>query len=423
MRLRVLLPRARRRRGLGGLSRRRFGALAALLGAAVLVVLLTRGSDDEPRAPARAPAATTATPSSPPRLAIGLSELNPHLIAPGTAPDGFGQWRDRVDAIRPQWFRLLVDWSKLQPAPGVAPSFEAVEDGCLRGLPPCAAYSGLRDRLRALRARQAADGGWQVVISVYGAPAWAKDAAPGCPEGGGTIRREPYESFLRALADVAEREGVDVAYWSPWNEPNHPTFLGPQRAACDAASPTLSAAAYAELVRAAGEALPDAELMVGEVAGYDRPRREATGAAEFAAALPRDVACAGRIWAQHAYVGRGSGPLAADREAGGHAKLLAAIKQALDGHGCGQPHRIWITETGAIPSERSCMGMDAALRAWEDDPRVDVAVQYTFRRDTEFPVGLADPGLTELAPAYEAWLAWGGSREPSDPPPPPPCDT
>lgn len=381
-------------------------------------MLLARGSDDEPR---RVAPATTPAPAAPPRLAIGLAEQNPHLIAPGTAPEGFGEWRDRVAALRPQWFRLLVDWSKLQPTAESGLDVAKVEDGCLRGIRPCAAYGGLRDRLRALRARRAADGGWRVVVSVYGAPAWAKDPAPGCPSTGGTIRRDAYQAFLHQLADVIAQEGVDVAYWSPWNEPNHPTFLAPQRAVCDAASPTLSAAAYAELVRAAREALPGERLMVGEVAGYDRPRKEETGAAEFAAALPRDVACASNVWAQHAYVGRGRSKLAADRETGGHAALLAAVTAALDRHGCRTPHRIWITETGARTSERACTGMDDALRAWEADDRVDVAIQYTVREDTAFPVGLADPALTLELPAYAAWLAWGGERDPADGPPPDPC--
>jgi hypothetical protein len=65
--------------------------------------------------------------------------------------------------------------------------------------------------------------------------------------------------------------------------------------------------------------------------------------------------------------------------------------------------------------------MDEALRAWEADDRVDVAVQYTFRQDTAFPVGLADPALTIALPAYAAWRAWGGERDPADGPPPDPC--
>jgi hypothetical protein len=54
---------------------------------------------------------------------------------------------------------------------------------------------------------------------------------------------------------------------------------------------------------------------------------------------------------------------------------------------------------------------------------VDVAFQYTFREDTAYPVGLADPGLTRTYPAYDLWAAWG-AREPADPAPaalPPSC--
>jgi hypothetical protein len=49
--------------------------------------------------------------------------------------------------------------------------------------------------------------------------------------------------------------------------------------------------------------------------------------------------------------------------------------------------------------------MARALAVWRDDPRVDVAMQYTFREDTAFRVGLANPRLTRLEPAYAAWNA------------------
>jgi hypothetical protein len=336
-------------------------------------------------------------------------------------PEGFAPWRDRTAALRPRWFRLLVDWSKFQPAETAPPDWAAGQDGCLRGRPPCGPYAGLVDRLRALKARQAADGGWEIVVSLYGAPAWAVTPAEGCPAGG-QLRLDAYTAMVRSLVELGRAEGVELRWWSPWNEPNHPTFLAPQRRRCDRTEPTLGADAYAGIVRAARVALPPtAQLVLGEVAGYDRPRREATGAAEFAAALPRDVACAGTVWGQHAYVGRGATELAADRQAGGHARLLTAVTAALDRHDCAEPHRLWISETGATPSERSCRAMDEALRAWEADPRVDVAIQYTFRQDTAFPVGLADARLTETKPAYAAWLAWGGARDPAGAPPPDPC--
>jgi hypothetical protein len=397
-----------------------------LVAVAVVVVLSVSGSsDEEPSKPAAGPPPTTPStatapaPAAPPGLAIGLAEQNPYLI--GTdVPEQFAPWRDRTVALRPKVFRLLVDWSKVQPAADAPPDWAIVADGCLRGRPPCAPYGGIRDLLRTLKERQQSDGGWRIIASVYGAPAWAKEPAPGCPDGG-TIRRDAYEALLRSLHRLAGEEGVEIPYLAPWNEPNHPTFLAPQRSVCDRDSPSLSPGAYADLVRAAGAAMPSARLVLGELAGYDKPRSDATGAAEFAAALPDDVVCASPIWGQHAYVGRGATRLAADREAGGHAALLADVGAALDAHGCERRHRIWITETGATPSEDACSGMDAALRAWEADDRVDVAVQYTFRQDTEFPVGLADARLTRMQPAYDAWLAWGGTRDPSGAPPADPC--
>jgi hypothetical protein len=403
------------------------GAALAAVVALTLVALRLDARSDESAPGATVPRATVPPPEPPapppPRLAIGLAEQNPNLIAPGAVAPEFAPWRDRVAALRPRWFRLMIDWSRVQPDANAPPDWDAQRDGCLRGAAPCAPYGGTRALLRAVRDRRVADGdpvGWEIVAGVHGAPAWALDPAQGCPAGG-RIRLDAYKALLRSLERLARDEGIRIRWWSPWNEPNHPAFLAPQRAACSTAQPAISPGAYADLVRAAQEELPaSARLVLGEVAGYDRPRDQAVGAAEFAAALPPDVACAGDVWGQHAYIGRGSTALAADREAGGHARLLRDVGRALDGHGCPRRHRIWITETGATGLD-ACAGMDAALRAWEAEPRVDVAVQYTFREDSAFRVGLADPALTRVLPAYAAWLAWGGTRDPSGPPPPVPC--
>ena len=130
--------------------------------------------------------------------------------------------------------------------------------------------------------------------------------------------------------------------------------------------------------------------------------------------------CAGDVWGQHAYIGRGSTALAADRDADGHAQLLGAVKAALDAHRCPRSHRIWITETGATGLD-ACAGMDTALRAWEADPRVDVAVQYTFREDPAFRVGLADPALSARAAVVRGVARMGRGPRPAGPPPPVPA--
>ncbi len=57
-----------------------------------------------------------------------------------------------------------------------------------------------------------------------------------------------------------------------------------------------------------------------------------------------------------------------------------------------------------------CRAMRTALRRWARDRRVDAAFQYTFREDTAFPVGLADPGLSRTYPVYEVWRNAAGGR-------------
>jgi hypothetical protein len=232
------------------------------------------------------------------------------------------------------------------------------------------------------------------------------ETKPGCEPAGTTAFARPpdvhaYQALVASLLSLVRAEGVSDAYWSPWNEPNHPSFLAPQRDRCDVEEESNAPEVYAQLARAMHEVLggtPGQQMLVGEVAGYERPRPTATGAAELAAALPADVVCGAAAWAQHAYVGT-SGGAAADPAS---AATLTAVEQALDDKGCERPLPVWITESGH-GGDHACAPMLAALDAWRTDPRVDAAFQYTFREDPAFRVGLADPGLTTVEPAYAAW--------------------
>ena len=175
-------------------------------------------------------------------------------------------------------------------------------------------------------------------------------------------------------------------------------------------------AARAELRELGGKR----DLVLGELAGFDGPRPFGAGIAEFVRALPRDVACAGTVWSQHAY----AEPGAADR-----AGPVGQLKRALARRACTRSVPIWVTETGVGGARsgderdtskrelrRGCRILDALLRRWYRDVRVDAAFQYTYREDTAFPVGLADAGLTRLYPTYGLWREWGAG-EPDAPAP------
>lgn len=338
-------------------------------------------------------------------------------------------WRDRVQALKPAYYRLFVDWAKLQPVAGVPPDFDIPGDGCMRGSPPCAPFSGLRDVLRAVRSQQRATGGFRVVTVIYGVPDWAAHAPGGCERTETAPRSRPvsatglegYRAFVRALLALGRQTGVAMRWWSPWNEPNHPAFISPQRDRCDKAAPPRSPAVYAQLARALHDELDAApgrhDLVLGELAGFHRSTAKSLGITEFVRALPDDVACSGAVWAQHQYVD----PAADQADPGAVGELEAALRE----RPCTRDAHVWVTETGAggthagQPRDSSraglapdCRAQATALARWAADPRVDAAFQYTFREDPAFPVGLADAILTRTYPAYELWRAWGPGRAP-----------
>jgi hypothetical protein len=419
-----------------------------LIAAAAVLPLSACGSDDDRAAPAApsdaAPPATAAPRAQPTVLATGLTEANAQLLYDaGSHPDvapGFATWRDRVAALHVRYLRLPIYWSQLQPDASRPADLAIPTDGCARGTEPCGAFSGIRDELAAIASEQKAGAGTpRVEVVIAGVPAWAARPASGCErsDAGPSSRPitarglEAYRALIAQVAGLAAQEGATLGYWSPWNEPNHPAFISPQRAACTATSPTLAAGVYAQLVRAARDALgaiPGAQqLVLGEMAGTTvaSPRRSTVQ--EMVRALPDDVACASRLWTQHDY--------AQVTPAAGKPDPVTELERALDARSCTRGAHIWVTETGvggddpgaprptdAASLRAQCRAQDAKLRQWADDPRVDAAFQYTFREDAAYPVGLADAALTRTYPTYDLWAAWG-ARSPSDPAPalPPAC--
>ena len=309
---------------------RRIAVALVCLAVGAVVVVLAVGGDEEPARPPTATPTPTPTPNpvaldrptDRPSLAVGITEPNANLISAGftsALPSIWERRRDQLVDIRPQLYRFVVLWSSVQPRPAAAPNLALENGGCSRTIPPCAPWAGIRDELRALAARQQ-QGGWEAMMVISGMPPWAASSVQGCTRGTYPTAAGPRPVALRAyrrlIADVlalARSVGASVRYVSPWNEPNHPFFLAPQRAVCDAASPSLAVAPYAALASAAKAELAvqpgDQRLVLGETAGILEPTARATSVAEFVRGLPRGLVCGTTVWSQHGYIG-GTDPVA-----------------------------------------------------------------------------------------------------------------
>jgi len=360
--------------------------------------------------------AGAAAQSTPPPLAIGLTETDPRMLVP-VGPT----WRAavKVVALKPAYVRVLIPWERLQPQAGRKPNWDAPFGGCPRINPGCRSERGMRGLLNAIRQRQAEDGGWRILAVPYFTPLWAMAKPPsGCQKARNRHARAQmpriaaYRRFLRAFNALADKVGVKVDFITPWNEPNHPGFLQPQRARCVVGAKAVSPLAYARLVRAARKELRfGQQIVLGSLAGLQRPRIYGAGAAEFIRGLPRDVACIDAPFAQHAYIGvrprDGGAPRAANVALASRDELLDSVIAALDSRGCSQRKGLWIAETGTF--DHRCPAMSAALRSWAVNDRIDAAFQYTFRESRDYPVGLVSPSLRDTYRSYRAWHAFAGS--------------
>ena len=388
-----------------------------------LVALFATLAASAPHAQSPAPPFSVAQATAPP-LSIGLSESDPRLLV---ARGPTKRAAAKAVALRPNYVRVLVPWERIQPGAGRKPNWDAPPGGCPKLAPGCKSASGLRALLTAIGQRQVADGGWKILAVPFFTPRWAVAGPPtGCQKArlrhtrAQMPRIGAYRRFLRALNALADKVGVKIDFISPWNEPNHPAFLQPQRAQCRVTSKAIAPRAYATLVRAAKRELRfDQTLVLGSLAGLQKPRVYGAGVAEFIRGMPRDVACTSGPFAQHAYIGepgrRGRPPAAADPETASRFGLLDGVIAALDAKECPDIKVLWIAETGTF--DHRCEAMFSALRSWAINDRVDAAFQYTFRESRDYPVGLVSPSLFDTYASYRAWRAFaGGPREVPDSP-------
>jgi hypothetical protein len=413
-------------------------SLLASAGAAALVAgLCACGGGTHAAQGGRARAARIVHQPAPARVAFGITEDNAQLLWPADPSPGpagrFEAARRQLSALHPAYVRLLIDWSKLQPSPSSPPDLSAMRSGCAREVGPCGAYRGLEAELAAIAAQQRSGGGFRVLVDIYGTPAWAAAPVSGCESGSTPAYARPlaaralpdYELLVRSLLALGAGEGVALEWWSPWNEPNDPLFLSPQRGRCSPEGTPLAPETYAQLARALARALHTgaggraARIVLGELSDFTGETPHTLGIARFISALPADVLCLAGAWSLHEYAGY---PPARPAPDGVH-----ALEAALDARGvCARAAPIWVTETGAGSPEpgraraasrqaqlAGCAALARRLAAWRADPRVDAVFQYTFREDPDFPVGLADASLTQLYSAYGLWRRYARARDSS----------
>ncbi len=285
-----------------------WGALALLL------ALALGGCGHSSRRPASTAAKTPPGPPQPSRPAFGITEDNADLLwnPAATAPPqaaAFLPARRELTALHPRYIRLLIDWAALQPSAQNPPDLRAPVSGCARQVGPCGNYEGVAGELAAIASQQRAaraEGrqGFDVVIDILGAPAWAALPPHGCelaatpasarPIGGAALAG--YRALIAGLLALAAREGVQLPWWSPWNEPNDPRFLAPQRAACGPDAEPLAPAVYsqlAEAMAAAGTARDRAGSGQSAREGPRRPRRVRLGGADLGDGVGRRSAFTG----------------------------------------------------------------------------------------------------------------------------------
>jgi hypothetical protein len=437
---------------------RRRAVLVALVGLVLLVVGLALGRltapDDDRSASAVPPAPTTTatTAQAPsvvraPTLSVGIVTNDVGALTPPATPvPAFERAQALTDRIAPRFVRIDVRWDLIQP--DEAAPFDpgrVIGDGCGRErAQPCSGPQSLTRTLAAVKAAQVAHPGhYRPLISFWGIPNWAGDVGDGCEaakarEGAQPLApgKEPaYKAMVAAIWGAVRAAGIEGADWTPWNEPNAPYFIDPQRSACTPDAEPRSPESFSRMVVAmdeelerlrattpAGSPARGDRLVVGELAGWGAPSRRAVPTDEFLRALPDDVLCRADVISVHGYLEA--------HPRNGKGEPVAAGLRELDRRPCLDGRPAWITET-AVGAPRSggerdtargtlqfeCRLMDQQLRRWYRDPRVTAAFQYSVRTDPAFPTGLMDEGLNRTFPVAKVWEAWGGDRDPAAEPP------
>ena len=260
---------------------------------------------------------------------------------------------------------------------------------------------------------------------ITGTPDWAARPASGCERSGTQPRsRAPkasamgaYRKLVTDVAALGQEVGVELRYWSAWNEPNHPFFISPQRASCSTSAKSLAAVRYTEMVRNLKRALDDApgdqEYVLGELAGLDESKTKSTSIREFLGDLPKSVVCGSTILSQHGYI-TGINPVGRRRQ-GRRDQAVQEEARGVDD----RDRRRRATRRRGQADDRAgrAQGLQAAppparpvVRRPARHRRLPV---HASARTTSSAPGSITTDLTRAFPVLKEWQAWGGPRAPS----------
>ncbi len=318
---------------------------------------------------------------------------------------------DRLRDASASVIRTTVIWKDAAPTPPANPAnpFE-----------PAYVLDDVDDLARSAQQR-----GVELLITIWGTPAWANGGQEPnvSPQDPGEL-----EAFAEALAErySGRHAGYPaVRLFSAWNEPNLEQFLAPQ---FDAQGRSVSPALYAPLARAVYDGVkranPDALVAIGETSprGRDLPSRgrvqDSHSPARFARLLSEEQPMVRfDAWAQHPYPPRAEvAPADTVRWPRVGLGNLERFGESLDDWFDRDATPLWVTEYGheTLPDEPR--GIDASLQAQfakealalvVRNPRVRMFVWFILRDRLGTPWqsgfiaedGTPKPGLARFAEA------------------------
>jgi hypothetical protein len=296
----------------------------------------------------------------------------------------------RLDALGVGALRVVMYWRDVAPQPTSRnqPDFDTTD-------PAAYDFSRIDPTLDAAKQR-----GWPVILTVTGpVPRWATRSRKD-----NVTRPDPNKS-AQFMTAVGRHFSGRVAYWSVWNEPNHPAFLQPQY---DSRHRPVSPGLYRDLFEAAQKGLksakvPRPQLLFGETAptgtGKDvAPLAFLRGALCLSASYHRTSRRCAKLtiagYAHHAYTPKAGPSFKHTGRDNVFIGLLPRLTKALDRAaraGAIAPRRpVFLTEFGIQSTPDPLFGVSLQQQAEYrsiseriayDNPRVKTFSQYLLKDD------------------------------------------